>query len=83
MAALSDIANQEEITMEDVRRLSNDMENIVVPPGNTIIHVMPQDYTVDYEDGIKDPVGMSGSRLEADFHIITAQTTAINNITDA
>ncbi|MCH7399878.1 cell division protein FtsA [Belliella sp. DSM 107340] len=72
--------NQDEITIEDVRGLSNDMENIVVPPGNSIIHVMPQDYTVDYEDGIKDPVGMSGSRLEADFHIITAQTTAINNI---
>ncbi|MCR9014986.1 cell division protein FtsA [Aquiflexum gelatinilyticum] len=72
--------NQDEITVDDVRRLSNDMENIVVPPGNTIIHVMPQDYIVDYEDGIKDPVGMSGSRLEADFHIITAQTTAINNI---
>jgi len=71
---------EDEITIEDVRRLSNDMENIVVPPGNTIIHVMPQDYTVDYEDGIKDPVGMSGARLEADFHIITAQTTAINNI---
>lgn len=72
--------NQDEITIEDVRRLANDMENIVVPPGNTIIHVMPQDYTVDYEDGIKDPVGISGSKLEADFHIITAQTTAINNI---
>lgn len=70
----------DEITVEDVRRLANDMENIVVPPGNSIIHVMPQDYTVDYEDGIKDPVGMSGARLEADFHIITAQTTAINNI---
>ncbi|WP_143959947.1 cell division protein FtsA [Litoribacter populi] len=73
-------AKEDEITVEDVRRLSNDMENIVVPPGNTIIHVMPQDYTVDYEDGIKDPVGMSGAKLEADFHIITAQTTAINNI---
>ncbi|PRY86696.1 cell division protein FtsA [Mongoliibacter ruber] len=71
---------QGEITIEDVRRLSNDMENIVVPPGNTIIHVMPQDYTVDYEDGIKDPVGMSGCKLEADFHIITAQSTAISNI---
>lgn len=70
----------DEITVEDVRRLSSDMENIVVPPGNSIIHVMPQDYTVDYEGGIKDPVGMSGARLEADFHIITAQTTAINNI---
>ena len=72
--------SDDEITVEDVRRLSGEMENILVPPGNTIIHVMPQDYTVDYEGGIKDPVGMSGTRLEADFHIITAQTTAINNI---
>ena len=70
----------DEITIEDVRRLSSEMENILIPPGNTIIHVMPQDYTVDYEGGIKDPVGMSVTRLEADFHIITAQTTAINNI---
>jgi cell division protein FtsA len=72
--------SDDEITIKDVRRLSSEMENILVPPGNTIIHVMPQDYTVDYEGGIKDPVGMSGTRLEADFHIITAQTTAINNI---
>jgi len=72
--------SDDEITVEDVRRLSSEMENILIPPGNTIIHVMPQDYTVDYEGGIKDPVGMSGTRLEADFHIITAQTTAINNI---
>lgn len=71
---------EDEITVEDVRRLSSEMENILVPPGNRIIHVMPQAYTVDYEGGIKDPVGMSGSKLEADFHIITAQTTAINNI---
>lgn len=71
---------EDEITVEDVRRLANDMENIVVPPGNSIIHVMPQDYTVDYEEGVRDPVGMSGARLEADFHIITAQSAAINNI---
>lgn len=72
--------SEDEITVEDVQRLSADMHNIVVPPGNSIIHVMPQDYTVDYEGGIKDPVGMAGTRLEADFHIITAQTTAIHNI---
>ena len=71
---------EDEITVEDVQRLTADMHNIVVPPGNSIIHVMPQDYTVDYEGGIKDPVGMSGTRLEADFHVITAQTSAINNI---
>lgn len=70
----------DEITIEDVNRLTNDMHKIVIPPGSEIIHVMPQDYIVDYEDGIKDPVGMSGVRLEADFHVITAQTNAINNI---
>lgn len=72
--------SNDEITVEDVNRLTNDMYRIVIPPGSEIIHVMPQDYIVDYEDGIKDPVGMSGVKLEADFHIITAQTNAINNI---
>jgi cell division protein FtsA len=70
----------DEITVEDINRLTNDMYKIMIPPGSQIIHVMPQDYTVDYEGGINDPVGMSGIRLEADFHIITAQTNAINNI---
>ena len=73
-------SNDDEITIEDINRLNSDMYRIVIPPGSEIIHVMPQDYTVDYEDGIKDPVGMSGVKLEADFHIITAQTNAINNI---
>jgi cell division protein FtsA len=73
-------SNDNEISIEDVSRLTEDMYRIVIPPGSEIIHVMPQDYTVDYEEGIKDPVGMSGVKLEADFHIITAQTSAINNI---
>ncbi|MDH5602568.1 MAG: cell division protein FtsA [Cyclobacteriaceae bacterium] len=73
-------SKSEEITIEDVNRLTNDMYRIVIPPGSEIIHVMPQDYIVDYEDGIMDPVGMSGVKLEADFHVITAQTNAINNI---
>lgn len=72
--------SDDEITVEDINRLTNDMYKIVIPPGSEIIHVMPQDYIVDYEDGIKDPVGMSGVKLEADFHVITAQTNAINNI---
>lgn len=70
----------DEITIEDVNRLTNDMYKIVIPPGSEIIHVMPQDYIVDYEDCIKDPVGMTGVKLEADFHIITAQTNAISNV---
>ena len=71
---------EEEITVEDVNRLTNDIYKMVMPPGCEIIHVMPQDYMVDYEEGIKDPVGMSGVKLEADFHVITAQTNAIRNI---
>ncbi|MBF9255416.1 cell division protein FtsA [Pontibacter sp. 172403-2] len=69
-----------EITVDDVNRLTNDMYRLVTPPGSEIIHVMPQEYKVDYEEGIVDPVGMSGVRLEGNFHIITAQSNAINNI---
>jgi cell division protein FtsA len=74
-------SSDDEITIEDVNRLTNDMHNILIPPGSKIIHVMPQDYMVDYEEDIKDPVGHAGVRLEADFHVITAQTNAIQNIT--
>nr|WKN38007.1 cell division protein FtsA [Tunicatimonas sp. TK19036] len=73
-------SSEDEITVADVERLTNDMYRIVTPPGCEIIHVMPQHYIVDYEEGIMDPVGMSGVKLEADFHIITAQTNAINNV---
>ena len=69
-----------EISVKDINRLVNDMYKIVTPPGNEIIHVMPQDYTVDYNAGIKDPVGISGVRVEADFHVITAQVGAVRNI---
>ncbi len=73
-------STEDEITVEDINRLTNDMYKTVIPPGSEIIHVMPQDYYVDYDEGIKDPVGMTGVKLEADFHVITAQTNAINNI---
>ena len=73
-------SKDDEITVADVERLTNDMYRIVTPPGCEIIHVMPQHYIVDYEEGIMDPIGMSGVKLEADFHIITAQTNAINNL---
>lgn len=70
----------DEITKDDVNRLTNDMFRLVIDPGSDIIHVMPQHYTVDNEEGIIDPVGMSGVKLEADFHVITAQTNAIKNV---
>jgi cell division protein FtsA len=69
-----------EITQDDVNRLTADMYRLVTPPGSQIIHVMPQDYKVDFEGGVTDPIGMAGVRLEGNFHIITAQSAAINNI---
>ncbi len=74
------MSNEDEISPLDVDRLTNDMYKTVMPYGSEIIHVMPQLYSVDYQEGLKDPVGMSGVRLEADFHVITAQANAINNI---
>ena len=71
---------REEISQKDIDRLISDMHKLVLPPGDKILHVIPQEYTVDMEQGIVDPIGMSGSRLEANFHIITGQTMASNNI---
>ncbi len=68
------------ISKEDIQALINDMHKLVLPPGDKILHVIPQEYTVDNESGIVEPVGMSGARLEANFHIITGQIAAVNNI---
>ncbi len=64
---------EEEITEQDVARLRNDMYRIATPPGSEIVHVIPQDYTVDEKTAIKDPVGMNGVRLEGNFHIVTGE----------
>ncbi len=69
-----------EISKKDIDKLVNDMYKLVLPPGDKIIHVIPQEFTVDNEQGIIDPIGMSGIRLEANFHIITGQITASKNI---
>jgi len=71
---------QSEIGRKDIDKLIEDMYNLVMPPGEEIIHVLPQEFTVDNEPGIKDPIGMAGVRLEANFHIISGQVTAIKNI---
>lgn len=69
-----------EINIQDIDKLIGDMHRLVLPPGDKILHVIPQEYTVDSEQGILDPIGMSGVRLEGDFHIITGQITASNNL---
>lgn len=69
-----------EISDADINRLIQDMHKVAMSPGEEIIHIIPQEYTVDGDPGIKDPVGMSGVRLEGNFHIITGQITAAKNI---
>ncbi|MEE9372475.1 MAG: cell division protein FtsA [Saprospiraceae bacterium] len=69
-----------EISQNDVDRLVSDMYKLVLPPGDKILHVLPQEFTVDDEKGIIDPIGMSGIKLEANFHVITGQMTATKNI---
>lgn len=71
---------EEEIGQTDIDALIDDMYRLVMLPGEEIIHVLPQEYIVDNEQGIKDPIGMSGIRLEANFHIITGQIAAAKNI---
>ena len=70
----------DEISQDDINMLIHDMYKLVLPAGDKILHVIPQEYTVDREQGILDPIGMSGIRLEANFHIITGQITASSNI---
>ena len=71
---------EEEISHKDIDSIIEDMFKIAMLPGEEIIHVIPQEYIVDSEVGIKDPVGMAGSRLEANCHIITGQVAAAKNI---
>ncbi|HEX7366999.1 MAG TPA: cell division protein FtsA [Pelobium sp.] len=73
-----DLSN--EISKRDIDRLIDDMYKLAMNPGEEIIHVLPQEFTVDNEPGIKDPIGMAGVRLEANFHIITGQVMAVRNI---
>ncbi len=70
----------EEISREDCDRLIDNMHKLALPPGEDIIHVIPQEYIIDGQQGIREPVGMSGSCLEANFHIITGKIAAAKNI---
>lgn len=69
-----------EISQSDIDKLIDDMFELSMTPGEEIIHVLPQEYTIDRESGIKDPIGMSGAKLEANCHIITGQVAAAKNI---
>jgi cell division protein FtsA len=71
---------EDEISQADIDAIVEDMYKLAMKPGEEIIHVIPQEYIVDKEPNIKDPIGMSGIQLEANCHIITGLVTAANNI---
>ena len=64
-----------EITREDVRRAIDAAKAVSLPTGREILHVLPQDFVVDEQDGIGAPVGMTGARLEVNVHIVTGSQT--------
>ncbi len=71
---------EEEVSQSDVDQLIDNMYRLNMPPGEEIIHVIPQEYIIDNESGIRFPIGHSGMRLEGNFHIITGQVSAVKNI---
>ena len=70
----------EVINDNDIDKLIDQVYKLVMLPGEEIIHVLPQDFKVDGQSEIKEPIGMYGSRLEANFHIVVGQVSSIRNI---
>ena len=70
----------EVINEDDIDKLIDQVYKLVMLPGEEIIHVLPQDFKVDGQSEIKEPIGMYGGRLEANFHIVVGQVSSIRNI---
>lgn len=73
----------DEITAADVKRVHEVARAIVVPADREVLHVLPQEYIVDHQSGIRDPIGMAGTRLEAEIYIITSAIAASQNLRKA
>jgi cell division protein FtsA len=69
-----------EISREDIRRVIDQSKAVSIPPDRDIIHIIPQEFVVDDQDGIKDPLGMSGIKLEVNVHIVTGANTSVQNL---
>ena len=69
-----------EITREDIKRVIDQSKALSIPPDREIIHIIPQEFVVDEQDGIKDPLGMSGIKLEVNVHIVTSAVTSLQNL---
>jgi cell division protein FtsA len=72
-----------DVRREDVREAVQAARGITLPSGREILHVLPQEFVLDAQDGIRDPIGMVGQRLEADVHIVTSSATAVQNVITA
>jgi cell division protein FtsA len=72
--------SEEVINDEDLDTLCNQVYKLIMLPGEEIIHVLPQEYKVDGQAEIKQPIGMYGGRLEANFHVVVGQVTSIKNV---
>ena len=71
---------EEVINEDDIQQLIQQVYKLVMLPGEEIIHVLPQEYKVDGQGEIKEPIGMHGGRLEANFHVVVGQVSSIKNI---
>lgn len=69
-----------EVTTQDVERVIDAAKAVMVPADRMVLHVIPREYKIDSQDGISDPIGMSGIRLEASVHIVTASQPAVSNL---
>ncbi|HRD01668.1 MAG TPA: cell division protein FtsA [Candidatus Saccharicenans sp.] len=69
-----------EISREDIKRVIDQARALSIPPDREIIHIIPQEFIVDEQDGIKDPLGMSGIKLEVNVHIVTSAITSLQNL---
>ncbi len=69
-----------EVTQKDIDRVIDAARAVAIPPDREVIHVLPQEFIVDEQDGILDPLGMSGVRLEARIHIVTGAVTSAHNL---
>lgn len=72
--------SEEVINEDDLDKLVNQVYKLVMLPGEEIIHVLPQEYKVDGQAEIKEPIGMYGGRLEANFHVVVGQVSSIKNV---
>jgi cell division protein FtsA len=69
-----------EVSERDVERVIDAAKAVAIPMDREVLHILPQDYIIDEQDGIKEPLGMSGVRLEAKVHIVTGAVTSAQNI---